>query len=36
MSDQFDAVRGILNSVALGAVFWLACLGVFLLITKHC
>jgi len=36
MSDQFAAIRGILNSLALGAVFWLAFLGVFMLITEHC
>ena len=31
-----NTVRGIINSVALGAIFWLAFLGVFMLITEHC
>jgi len=34
--DSFNAFRGIINSVALGAIFWIAFAVVFLLVVEHC
>jgi len=34
--ESYNAFRGILNSLLLGAVFWLAFFGAFLLVVEHC